>query len=249
MVKRFLALTCVFSILLCGCNNSDTSSQSANDSTQVTAEQEVTSPPKAPTLDIIFEDLQIYEDALGHTCATYVAELKNTSETAVSIKDTSIDVEKPDGTLLTSTDFFSVYPRVVPAGENAFICKDIINGLDEGIAADQIGSALLHYDLESRSDTSPIEVELSELTLGMHYSQPKFMGRIKNIGTTDLSNIYVAAPIRDANGVLQAVGFTIVKTLAAGETKGFEQTCMSASTNLDYSNSTLTAFAYDGSLY
>lgn len=75
------------------------------------------------------------------------------------------------------------------------------------------------------------------------------MGRIKNIGTTDLSNIYIAAPIRDANGVLQAVGFTIVKTLAAGETKGFEQTCMSASTNLDYSNSTLTAFAYDGSLY
>lgn len=249
MVKRFLALTCVFSILLCGCSNDGTRNQGTNDSTQVTAEQEVTPTPKDPTLDIIFEDLQIYQNALGDTCATYVAELKNTSETAVSIKDTSIDVEKPDGTLLTSTDFFSVYPRVIPAGESAFICKDIINGLNEGITADQIGSALLHYDLESRSDASPIEVELSELTLGLHYSHPKFMGRIKNIGTTDLSNIYIAAPIRDANGVLQAVGFTIVKTLAAGETKGFEQTCMSASTNLDYSNSTLTAFAYDGSLY
>lgn len=249
MEKKLAAFTCVLAILLCGCSSGDTNSQSANNNAQVASEQDRAPTPKDPTLEIVFEDLQIYQNALGDTCATYVAELKNTSETAISIKNTSIDIEKPDGTLLTSTDFFSVYPRVVPAGESAFICQDIINSLNEGITADQIGTAILHYDLESRSDIESVKVELSELSLGSQYSYPKFMGRIKNIGDTDLSNIYIAAPIRDANGVLQAVGFTIVETLAAGETKGFEQTCMSASTNLDYSNSSLTAFAYDGSLY
>ncbi len=249
MKKTLVALACAFPILLCGCSNAGTSHQGISDDTQVTAEQDVAPTAKDLKLDIIFEDLQIYQNALGDTCATYVAELKNASETAISIKNTSIDVEKPDGTLLTSTDFFSVYPRVVPAGESAFICQDIINGLNEGITADLIGTAILHYDLEPRSDTESVSIELSELTLGSQYSYPKFMGRIKNIGSTDLSNVYVAAPIRDANGVLQAVGFTIIETLAAGETKGFEQTCMSASTNLDYSNSSLTAFAYDGSLY
>ena len=79
--------------------------------------QEVLDVPQTPSIEITFEDMHVYQNALGATCATYLARLENTSDTAVAITDTSIDIEKPDGTRLTSTDFFSVYPRVVQVGE------------------------------------------------------------------------------------------------------------------------------------
>lgn len=247
MKKAVILSVLLLSFLLCACNNTDNSDP--NTGSTVADQQETEASAPASTVEITSEYLQVYQNALGDVCATYTAELKNTSETAVAITNTSIDIEKPDGTLLTSTDFFSVYPRVVPAGESAYICSDVINSLNEGVTSDQIGTALLHFDTEPRSDSDSLPVEITELTLGSQYGYPKFMGRIENVGTTDLSNIYIAAPIRDANETLQGVGFTIVDSLAVGEKKGFEQTCMSVSTDLDYSQSTVTAFAYDGSLF
>ena len=245
MRKIPLLFSLIVALVLCACTNSKqpVSSSGSND-----LGQEVLDVPQTPSIEITFEDMHVYQNALGDTCATYLARLENTSDTAVAITDTSIDIEKPDGTLLTSTDFFSVYPRVVQVGESAYICSDVINGLDESITADQIGAALLHYNVESRPDTTPLSVEITELSLGTQYGYPKFLGRIENVGTSDLSNIYVVAPICDPDGTLQAVGFTIIDSLASGEKKGFEQTCMSASPEPDYSASTITAFAYDGSL-
>lgn len=255
MKKRIFAFFVLYCILLSGCGQSTqgavSSSSASTDlfSSASSLQPDASSPLTEPTAEIVFEDLQVWRNALGATCATYTAEIKNTSSSTVSLKNSSIDIEKPDGSLLKSTDFFSINPRVVAPGESAYISKDIVNDLDQDITADQIGKAILHYDVEVHPDFEPLPVEITELSLGKQYSYPKFIGRIENIGTEDLKNIYIAAPIRDANGQLQAVGFTIVQSLSAGEKKGFEQTCMGAATNLDYSQSSVSAIAYDGSLF
>ncbi len=248
MKKSFLlgiGLSLCFTLAACGEQPNNTPVASSG----IAASEASTNITPEPTAQMISEDLTVYQDALGNTCAAYVTEIKNTSSSAIALTNASIDIEKPDGTLLKSTDFFSVTPRVIAAGESAYISQDIINGLDEGITPDQIGKAILHYDVEARPDFEPLSVEISELSLLSEHQWPKFQGRIENKGTTDLKNIYIVAPIRDSNGNLQTVGLTIVDSLSAGEKKGFEQTCMSAPTNVDYSQSSLSAFACDGSLF
>ena len=123
MRKIPLLFSLIVALVLCACTNSKqpVSSSGSND-----LGQEVLDVPQTPSIEITFEDMHVYQNALGDTCATYLARLENTSDTAVAITDTSIDIEKPDGTLLTSTDFFSVYPRVVQVGESAYICSDVI---------------------------------------------------------------------------------------------------------------------------
>lgn len=239
MKKRVLALLLgvVMSFALAACG-------SGGDDASKPAQGESKTGGKEPSIEVVSEALQKYT-TLDAPCATYLAELKNTGEVPVKISNISIDVEDAAGSILKSADFITAYPNVINPGESAYICEEVVNGaFDEGVALDNIGKAILHYDIEKQAAPESLPVAISEIALGESYGYPNLVGRIENTGSTDIEELYIVADIRSADGTLQNVIFTIVDNLKAGEKKGFEQMAIAGDLALDFSASTVNVKAY-----
>lgn len=256
MKERFLcSLVSIFMLVtLAACSTGGTdaspgANSESNSGQQNSAEGPGAVPDSEPAVEaveIVSEELQKYTDALDNSCAAYIAELKNTGTTAIQLNDISIDVEKADGTLLTTAELVSAYPNIIAPGETAYICEEVVNGFsfENGIALEDIGTAILHYSVQEHDAVEPLPVSITEAALGESYGSLNLTGRITNDGDADLENVCIAAAIRDANGMLQNVIFTIVESLSAGETKGFEQMSLCGDMSLDFSASTVDASTY-----
>ena len=196
-------------------------------------------------VEIKSEKLQKYVDVLDFVAATYIAELQNTGGKTIKISDISVDVEDAKGNLIKSADYLSVLPRVIKPGESAYICEEVIGSSDKDITIEDIDKAILHYVIEESQETDVPEVELSEIQLKENsYGITYFMGRAKNVGKTDLTDLYIGADIRNPNGELQNYVFATIESLPAGETKGFEQAIIYGDPKTDYTKSTANALAF-----
>ena len=195
---------------------------------------------------IVYEELQKYTDSLDTVNATYLAELKNTSNSYIEIDNVVIDVEDINGSLLTSTDYVGVYPDIIGPGESAYIFEEVIGYFDEGIALENIGNAILHFDVEETNAPTLPSVEFSDIAINESYGDPHLIGRVKNTGTEAINYLYIIAPIRDQDSNLQSFIFTIVDSIDPGETIGFDQSAITGDNNFDYSTATVDIFGYFG---
>lgn len=198
------------------------------------------------SIAIVYEELQKYTNSLDTVCATYLAELKNTSNSYIEIDNVVIDVEDINGSLLTSTDYVGVYPNIIGPGESAYIFEEVIGYSDDGVALEDIGNAILHFDAEETSAPVLPSVEFSDIAISESYGHPNLIGRIKNTGTETINYLYIIAPIRDQDSNLQSLIFTIVDSIDPGETIGFEQSAITGDNNFDYSTATVDIVGYFG---
>ena len=189
-------------------------------------------------IEISNEEIQIYESAFG-TDAIYICEVTNIGNTPVKIDDISVDIEDETGALMTTTKYVSIYPDVIDVGQSAYISEYVINALtDSDLDAGKAAKAVLHYDMEE-AEINSVSAEITQISLSVKTSYPTIRGKIKNIGDEDLSDVYISAPIFSSDGKIQAVIFTTIDEIKAGEEIGFEKMGIFCNPDLDYSSSTL----------
>lgn len=248
-MKKIICI--LFSVLLlCGCSSnaqpSTSSSTPLSSEPSVSNEVEKEEIPAEPSVEVAYETLQKYTDALDNTCATYLAELKNIGEIPAYISDVSIDVEDSSGQIFTTHDLGSAMPRIIMPGESAYICEDVLNSVFDGdITTDQIGNAILHYDVESSDPLEIPSVELSELSFKPNaIGSESLVGRVTNTGAEEIPCVRVCAVFRDENGTLQGFDFKDVDDIPAGETFGFEMMFLTGDPNIDLASCQFTTFVY-----
>lgn len=187
-----------------------------------------------PKVEIASEELQKFTDSINNSNALYLAEIKNTGDVAVKISDISIDLEDINGEILKSSPMVSAAPSLINPGESAYICQDLLSVGDE-ITLEQIGKPILHYQVDKHEPRESLDVEFSELKLSDKYGRPNLVGRIENKSSEELKQVFIASPIKDADGKLQTVILGMVDSLAPGEKKGFEQMALYVNSSLDIS--------------
>ena len=192
------------------------------------------------------EDYRFYPNVFGDLCAMYIAEYKNTSDVPIRLSNISFDIEKPDGTLLKTVSLLTSMPRSLAPGETGYICDQVADSGIDKIDSDALRSsrARLHYSI-SESNYSAPKVVLSQVTLKDTYGHAGIMGKVKNAGAEQITSISIAAAIRDEDGKLLTVALGSVSDIAAGAEKGFEGVAFAGDPDADYTNATVTAFAYE----
>lgn len=195
------------------------------------------------SVELVQEQLYKYESSIGYKNVVYMAEIRNNGTVPLSISDVSIDLEDVNGAIIASSSYASAYNSEINPGECAYICESLIS-LDKDIDLDTVGAAVLHYDLDELKSEVVYDVTLSEITLGEEYGMPKVVGRATNNTDEELKYVYIVAPVKDADGVLQTICLAMVDSIPAGETRGFDQGSIYVDPNLDFSNSTITAIPY-----
>lgn len=191
-------------------------------------------PEPLPEIEIVNEQLILFTD--GNTYV-YLCEFINPCDFAVKISDVSIDIEDAEGNLLSVTNYVYTMPRVIPPGGTGYVYESVVNALfDDDVDITAVANAVLHYSVEKSTHT-PLPVELVEVSMGIKRGYPNILGRLKNVGDTDLGYVYVTLPIYSADGSLQAVMNTYVD-IPAGQEVSFENRVM-ADNDLDYSGSYL----------
>lgn len=250
VVAGILALCMIATLVACGGGDStaDTSTPGASvqpDSPQTT---EPAPAPSASEIEFVSEEYQVYTDVFGDPTATYLAEIKNPSDTAIHLSNISLDLEHPDGTLIKTVSLLTVKPRTIPAGGTGYICDEIYNtSLDGEITLDALTAAVpkLHYAIDPVTDASEPTVELSQVSAKDEFGHVGMIGKIKNTGSETYSNLFVAAPVRDSNGKLLTVILGSVTDLAPGVEKGFDGVAFAGRPISDIDAVTLEAFAYE----
>lgn len=249
-VSGILALTMIATLAACGGGDStgDTSNPTASMQTNSPQTSEPAPTPSAPEIEFVSEEYQVYTDVFDDPTATYLAEIKNPSDTAIHLSNISLDLEHPDGTLIKTVSLLTVKPRTIPAGGTGYICDEIYNtALDGEITLDALTAAVtkLHYSIDPVTDAGVPTVELSQVSAKDEFGNIGMIGKIKNTGSETYSNLFVAAPVRDSNGKLLTVILGSVTDLAPGVEKGFDGVAFAGRPISDISAVTLEAFAYE----
>ena len=250
VVTWILALTMIATLAACGGGDStgDTSNPTASVQTNSPQTTEPAPTPSVPEIEFVSEEYQVYTDVFDDPTATYLAEIKNPSDTAIHLSNISLDLEHPDGTLIKTVSLLTVKPRTIPAGGTGYICDEIYNtSLDGEITLDALTAAVpkLHYSMDPVTDASEPTVELSQVSAKDEFGHVGMIGKIKNTGSETYSNLFVAAPVRDANGKLLTVILGSVADLAPDVEKGFDGVAFAGRPISDISAVTLEAFAYE----
>lgn len=250
VVAGILALTMIATLAACGGGDStgDTSNPTASVQTNSPQTSEPAPTPSAPEIEFVSEEYQVYTDVFDDPTATYLAEIKNPSDTAIHLSNISLDLEHPDGTLIKTVSLLTVKPRTIPAGGTGYICDEIYNtALDGEITLDALTAAVtkLHYSIDPVTDAGVPTVELSQVSAKDEFGNIGMIGKIKNTGSETYSNLFVAAPVRDSNGKLLTVILGSVTDLAPGVEKGFDGVAFAGRPISDISAVTLDAFAYE----
>lgn len=250
VVAGILALTMIATLAACGGGDStgDTSNPTASVQTNFPQTSEPAPTPSAPEIEFVSEEYQVYTDVFDDPTATYLAEIKNPSDTAIHLSNISLDLEHPDGTLIKTVSLLTVKPRTIPAGGTGYICDEIYNtSLDGEITLDALTAAVpkLHYSIDPVTDADVPTVELSQVSAKDEFGHVGMIGKIKNTGNETYSNLFVAAPVRDSNGKLLTVVLGSVADLAPGVEKGFDGVAFAGRPISDISAVTLEAFAYE----
>lgn len=202
--------------------------------------------------ELTYEREDVYTNSLDGIIVDYVATIKNTGSDTISLDSVSLDVEKADGTILTSDSMVNVLPRILAAGETAYVYSEPYNstlGTSNSISKDEIGKTILHYTVNKHGNVDALPVEITELQISTQYGIVKVVGRIENKGTQELDTPYIVTPIMSADGKLLCVPFTISDNIAAGDKKGFEATVLGIDPSLDLSGATVSGFAFDGFVF
>ena len=224
-VSGILALTMIATLAACGGGDStgDTSNPTASVQTDSPQTSEPAPTPSAPEIEFVSEEYQVYTDVFDDPSATYLAEIKNPSDTAIHLSNISLDLEHPDGTLINNT------------------------ALDGEITLDALAAAVtkLHYSIDPVTDAGVPTVELSQVSAKDEFGNIGMIGKIKNTGSETYSNLFVAAPVRDSNGKLLTVILGSITDLAPGVEKGFDGVAFAGRPISDISAVTLDAFAYE----
>lgn len=249
-VSGILTLTMIATLAACGGGDStgDTSNPTASVQTDSPQAAEPAPTPSAPEIEFVSEEYQVYTDVFDEPTATYLAEIKNPSDTAIDLSNVSLDLEQPDGTLIKTVSLLTVKPRTIPAGGTGYICDEIYNtALDGEITLDTLAAAVtkLHYSIDPVTDADVPTVELSQVSAKDEFGHVGMIGKIKNTGNETYSNLFVAAPVRDSNGKLLTVVLGSVADLAPGVEKGFDGVAFAGRPISDISAVTLEAFAYE----
>lgn len=250
VVAGILALAMISTLAACNGENStaDTSTPSASVQTDSPQATEPAPAPSASEIEFISEEYQVYTDVFDDPTATYLAEIKNSSDTAIHLSNISLDLEHPDGTLIKTVSLLTVKPRTIPAGGTGYICDEIYNtSLDGEITLDALTAAVtkLHYSVDPVTDADVPTVELSQVSAKDEFGNIGMIGKIKNTGSETYSNLFVAAPVRDPNGKLLTVILGSIADLAPGVEKGFDGVAFAGRSISDISTVTLDAFAYE----
>lgn len=236
MKKIFcMIMTATILFSLCACGSDSVSTPEPVSTPVIESIPEPTPEPvKEPSAEVVYEALILDKDGDG---STYIAEIKNNGDMPIEISDISIDIETDDGKLLKVLDYVSSSPRIIDAGQSAYICESAITMFDTDINAIDATVAKLHYDIEKGvMPDMPVEVTQIELTNKLGY--PNIVGKAKNNGDQDLTFVYICAPLYSADGVLQTIITTYVD-VKAGEEASFDQMAIFADYQADYSNSIL----------
>ena len=233
-MKRVIMAIALAAVGLCACGGT------SNTGAAATA---ATTQAQAIKVEIISEKVVKYKDSLGNPNAVYIAEIKNTGSKAVKLGNVSVDLEGTDGKIINTTSLVSVYPNVINPGQSAYICESVLS-FGQKIALDQIGNAVLHYDVDETEAAEAPAVEVTELSITEEYGEAKIIGRVENKSGKDLTNLYLAAPVIDKSGELKTFVFTIVDSLKSGEKRGFEMHDIFGEPDADYTDCTYSVFAY-----
>lgn len=250
VVAGILVLSMVATLVACGGGDSaeETSAPTASVQTDSPQTSESAPAPSAPEIEFVSEEYQVYTDVFGDPTATYLAEIKNLSDTAIHLSNISLDLEHPDGTLIKTVSLLTVKPRAIPAGGTGYICDEIYNtALDGEITLDALTVAVtkLHYSIDPATDTDVPTVELSQVSAKDEFGNIGMIGKIKNTGSETYSNLFVAAPVRNSSGKLLTVILGSVADLAPGVEKRFDGVAFAGRPISDISTVTLEAFAYE----
>lgn len=250
VVAGILALALIATLAACGDGGTTVDTSDSVAPAQTDAQQTTESTSTSSTLEIEFvsEEYQVYTDVFDEPTATYLAEIKNPSDTAIDLSNVSLDLEQPDGTLIKTVSLLTVKPRTILAGGTGYICDEIYNtALDGEITLDTLAAAVtkLHYSIDPVTDADVPTVELSQVSAKDEFGHVGMIGKIKNTGNETYSNLFVAAPVRDSNGKLLTVVLGSVADLAPGAEKGFDGVAFAGRPISDISAVTLDAFAYE----
>lgn len=248
VVAGILALAMISTLAACNGENSTTDTSTPSASVQTDSPQATEPAPSASEIEFISEEYQVYTDVFDDPTATYLAEIKNPSDTAIHLSNISLDLEHPDGTLIKTVSLLTVKPRTIPAGGTGYICDEIYNtSLDGEITLDALTAAVtkLHYSVDPVTDADVPTVELSQVSAKDEFGNIGMIGKIKNTGSETYSNLFVAAPVRDPNGKLLTVILGSIADLAPGVEKGFDGVAFAGRPISDISTVTLDAFAYE----
>ena len=188
VVAGILALTMIATLAACGGGDStgDTSNPTASVQTNSPQTSEPAPTPSAPEIEFVSEEYQVYTDVFDDPTATYLAEIKNPSDTAIHLSNISLDLEHPDGTLIKTVSLLTVKPRTIPAGGTGYICDEIYNtALDGEITLDALTAAVtkLHYSIDPVTDAGVPTVELSQVSAKDEFGNIGMIGKIKNTGS------------------------------------------------------------------
>ena len=238
IMSLFASMLC-FTLTACGDSNKPAENSESDVSKGTTSDE------SEPQVTIESENLLKYVDVLDYSNVIYIAEIKNTGKNAVEITDASIDLEDSSGGIISTTSMVSAYPDVINPGEVSCICESVID-VGQEIDLNKVGKAILHYDTKTHSTVENPDISITEVSSTQSYGDTKFVGRAENLSGKDVSDLYVATPVRDSSGALQTVAFTIIDSLKAGEKKGFELNMIYSDPNVDYSKSVIEPFVYIG---
>ncbi len=231
MKKTLLAvvITVLTVFMLAGCGGEPTTAQPA-----ATTEEQ-------PTVKVAFQELQKYTSVTDSLECDYLAEIKNTSNSPVKISNVSIELNDVNGELIGVTEYVGMLPEVINPGKSAYIMENVYSStLGDSIAVDNIGEATLRYDISEAEEQIALSVELSETKMQINsYDLPEMIGRVTNIGDTNLEDVYVVGIIKNADGVLQNMLFTIINNLPAGQDESFSQMAIYGDPDTDYAASTI----------
>lgn len=225
-------------------NSTSSMNNTSSAKIQSTASASSSDPDKL-AFKVVNEQTIKFSDSLGDANMVYMAEVKNTGKVSAKFNHVSIDAEDKDGKIIKSKDMVSVYPNVINPGETAYICESVINSADNGISINSLGKAISHFEYRECEAVTAPNIVFSEVSLKDYNGYPKLIGRIENKSDQRLSNLHIAASIRDTNGKLQGVIFTIIHSLNPGEKKGFEQLELNFKKNQNYNKSTIKPFAFE----
>lgn len=225
-------------------NNTPSASSPSVSSPSVSSKSLSSSNSGKLDIKVVNEQTIKFSDSFGSPHMIYMAEVKNTGKVSAEFQNVTIDAEDKSGKLIKSTDMANISPNIINPGETAYVCENVIDGMDKSISLSNLGKAILHFEYMESEAVTPPNVVFSEISLKDDYGFPKLMGRIENKSGKRLSDLWIAAPVFDSNGKLQGVITVLIQSLNPGEKKGFEQTGFEFKENQNFSKSTVKPFAY-----
>jgi hypothetical protein len=165
-----------------------------------------------------------------------VQELTNVSERWMEIDafDSTYELFRPDGSVLTTSNFLYAYPRYLAPGQTGYVIED---GLEEGITETDVDRVEVSATYQGAIGAPAQLLEVSNTSVRPQSFGDGLVvtGQAKNVGTAPIEDAHVGAIFFDDDGqIVGAATTNLLENVAPGEMKAFETLASNPLTEADY---------------